>query len=253
MNKIKPLFNSLTRKGFKSPQNEDYLLLPDLKTQELLRLGYFFVLCDGVGGYNAGEIASKICSEWLMTAYYNTNLADDTQFELQRLIKQTNLKIYETAQKDIKLNRMGTTMVSLLIKDEEAFINNVGDSRIYLMSDQKLSQITEDHSPVWELYRNNLISKDDILKDPRKNLITQAMGLKKEVDPYNRIMKLPEKYIFLLCSDGLTDVTKDQEIEEVLLSCLSCQQCLERLYQLSQKHQSIDDVSMIIISNYLDQ
>ncbi|MCK4695247.1 MAG: serine/threonine-protein phosphatase [Candidatus Cloacimonetes bacterium] len=250
-------FYALSKKGSKSPRNEDNLSLPEnnnkMKAENLdyKNKGYFFTLCDGLGGHLAGEVASKLCSEWLMKDYYETDIKQDIKTWLREEIENVNKRIYELSLKNEKYTRMGTTFVSLLIKDETAYINNVGDSRLYYFRNNKLEQITDDHSIVWEYYKNNLITKDDILRSNEKHIITQAMGLEVSVKINDYDISLPDKYLFLLCSDGLTDVTFDKDIEGIIKNSKSLKECVEKLYEISQKNLSRDDVTLILVSNYL--
>ena len=147
---------------------------------------------------------------------------------------------------------MGTTLVSLLIKNEIAYVNHVGDSRRYLFDfgDNKFAQITEDHSEVWELYKNGHIEKDDIINNPRKNIITQALGSAQNIKINHYTMNLSKKCLFLLCSDGLTDVVIDNTIRNIIVNGSNLKRIAKSLYSLSQENKSKDDVTIILVSNF---
>ncbi|MBN1327512.1 MAG: serine/threonine-protein phosphatase, partial [Candidatus Cloacimonetes bacterium] len=155
------------------------------------------------------------------------------------------------AQEKSEYRGMGTTLSALLLLDRKAEIYNVGDSRIYLFSDNGLFQLTEDHSIVWEKYRQRMISKEDIITQPEKNLVTQAIGFLPSCKIFSDSIELPEKYIILICSDGLTDVIPDRKIENLLSRTKNLDNALKSLYQISQNNGSRDDVTMILISNFL--
>ena len=255
---LKNYFYALSEKGKKSPENEDNYTLPEsnqkfnLKKVGLKTKGSLFVVCDGMGGYQAGEVASELCSNWLEKDYYENAIIDNIPNWLNNEIKYLNKKLYKLSNEHKEYFGMGTTLVSLLIKNEMAYINNVGDSRLYLLNfdNNKFEQITEDHSEVWELYKLGAITKNDIISHPRKNIITQAMGIDQNVEQNSYRIKLPKKYLFLLCSDGLTDVMTDDAILEIIKQSKNLKECSESLYELSQKNYSRDDVSIVLVSNY---
>jgi len=246
-------YYALSRKGKKSPKNEDSCSLPNKykNKYDLKNKGYLFTVCDGVGGHQAGEVASSICAKLLLKNYYQHY---DNQYPMKWLENEINIlnqRIKEIPPDFPDFPGMATSLVSLLIFNETAYINNVGDSRLYLYSENTLTQITSDQSPVWKLYEKGIISKDEIITQENKNLISQAIGLGSIVEMNSYQIRLPEKFIFLLCSDGLTDVTLDQEIEDVIREMHELRTGTEELYKISQKNHSLDDVTIILVSNYL--
>lgn len=247
-------FVTFSRKGIKTKVNEDGYFVPQWDgfqfVQDVEKKGYLFVVCDGMGGHKAGNVASYYCSKWIFKEFY-----DETDHQIkdwfEEKITQINNRIYKLSEDNFKYRGMGTTLVTLLIKDNYVYISNVGDSRVYQYSENNLKQITEDHSIVWEYYDKGLITKDDIIKRHDKNIITQAIGTseKPKINFYK--MKLPEKYIYMLCTDGLTDVLIDKKIEEAFKNQKRLHQIKNTLYDLSQINNSYDDVTIVIVSNYL--
>ncbi|MBN2460396.1 MAG: serine/threonine-protein phosphatase [Candidatus Cloacimonetes bacterium] len=243
----------LSHHGFKSPSNEDSYLLPNSNPDfDLQHKGLLFTLCDGMGGHNAGEVASHFCTEWLMNEYYLKSSDTSEKTDFNTIINTINKRLYYLACDNENYYRMGTTLVTLLLSPAKNLACNVGDSRLYLFNGEQMEQITEDHSVVWELYQNKVITKDEILLHPCKNLVTNAVGLEPTTVVNCYDIKLPEKYIFLLCSDGLTDVAIDSEIEQVLKEAASLENTAAMLYRLSQLNDSQDDVTLILVSNYLN-
>jgi protein phosphatase len=244
---------SISKQGKKSEHNEDYVAIPSPKTsiESLEQNGYFFVLCDGIAGAKAGETASRICAKTLFENYYQFPLLDDFQLHILSTITSINDKIWGIANEFPQYSGMGTTLVSLLLKNNYAFLNSVGDSRAYIWNQKKLTQITEDQSPAWKSYKQGDITKDEILKCKYKNIISEAIGIKPEPEILSYHLNLNEKFIFLLCSDGLTDVCFDSEIEEIISATDSLQNGANTLYNLAIENKSIDDISIILISNYL--
>ncbi|HHE39218.1 MAG TPA: serine/threonine-protein phosphatase [Candidatus Cloacimonetes bacterium] len=247
-------YYALSRKGKKSPQNEDSCSVPNKnkKKSDIKNKGFLFTVCDGLGGHRAGEVASSICAKLFKENYYNNTENKEYGELLKDEIRNLNIRIMEVSRDFHDYYGMSTTLVSLLIHNETAYINNVGDSRLYLYSQSKLEQLTEDQSPVWKMYKKGIITKDDIIKHEKKNVISQVIGLEQDIEINSYRISLPEKYIFLLCSDGLTDVTLDKEIEDVISTTTDLKTGVERLYQLSQKNHSLDDVTIILVSNYLE-
>jgi len=251
IDKIK--FFTLSEKGKKNEHNEDAFFSPEKTDKELLKAnGYLFVVCDGVGGHQAGEIASRFCTEWFQHTFYNFEIKGEIIPFLDESIRNINRRMYHFSGRNPAYRGMATTLVNLVIKDEKAYLDSVGDSRIYLFEKDKLVQISEDHSLVWEDYKKGTFPKNMINKMPYKNIITQAIGLSSTVKINSYEITLPKKYLFLLCSDGLTDVVDDDEIENILKNAVDLKTCAHELYDLSQHKKSADDVTITLVSNYLD-
>lgn len=240
------LFSANSFQGTKTSKNQDSFAIPQEK-HDTQSKGWLFAVCDGLGGYYGSEIASQMCCQMLLDDYYSSEDITDFPLWFQDKFTQINNDVITQADK-LNYKQMSTTAVCLLIKDDKAYITNCGDSRLYLFTDGKLSQVTEDHSVVWEYYKQGYITKDEIILSSRKNLITEAIGLGPEPKVDSYIIDLPDKFIFLLCSDGLTDVATDSEIENVLHQQTELKQCLKALYNLSQAHFSRDDVTVVVVS-----
>lgn len=175
----------------------------------------FGIVCDGMGGANAGNIASEIAvktvSEYLYNSYRDNMTIDDIDKVVKNAISSANLQIFDRASKNESLKGMGTTIVVAVVKDNEAVIAHVGDSRIYLIIDQ-LNQLTKDHSIVQSLIESGKISPEDAKLHPRKNVITRALGVESEVIVDNDFINLNKNETLLLCTDGLTNFVSEDEI-----------------------------------------
>ncbi|MBN1948221.1 MAG: serine/threonine-protein phosphatase [Candidatus Cloacimonetes bacterium] len=249
-------YHALSRKGGKPGVNEDYLALPEAVEQTPAggmiskEANPLFVLCDGLGGHQAGEIASRFCCSIMKDKFNKLASEPDTQ-SLKEIISQVNRELNQLGNSESEYYKMATTLAALVITPERAIICNVGDSRIYLFSSQELQQLSEDHSVVWNYYRQHLISKDDILKHPEKHLVTQAMGLSSQVEVFTREINLPEHFVFLLCSDGMSDYVRDSEIATLIENATCLLPLSENLWDRAQSQGSYDDISVILISDYL--
>jgi serine/threonine protein phosphatase PrpC len=198
---------SLTDVGNARSNNEDYF------GSMQLRDGNLFIVCDGMGAHQAGEQASTMCVN-LIKEYFSSQATGNPSIDLYNAIIFANEQIFVAAQMNEHLKGMGTTVVTLLITQNEIHIGHVGDSRMYLFSDNHLYQLTKDHSFVQGLVDQGLISKDEMERHSRKNELTNAIGIFQQVKP--TISKSPLKAKvndkFLLCSDGLNGMISDEDI-----------------------------------------
>ena len=178
----------------------------------------FAIVCDGMGGANAGNIASEIAvktvSEYLYNSFRDNMTLTDFERTLKNAISSANLLIFNKAVKDDTLKGMGTTIVAAIVKDNDAIIAHVGDSRIYLLNDE-IKQLTKDHSIVQTLIENGEISPDDAKHHPRKNVITRALGVEAEVVADFDELTLNTNDTLLLCTDGLTNYVPEANIYEI--------------------------------------
>lgn len=175
----------------------------------------FAVVCDGMGGANAGEIASqtavKTISEYIINSYRRKITIRDFLKILKNALISANITIYDMALKDESLRGMGTTAVVAVIKGNEVAIAHVGDSRIYLVNDE-ITQLTRDHSVVQTLIESGQITAEDAAVHPRKNVITRALGVEDDVAVDTAELVLQDNETLLLCTDGLTNFVTAEDI-----------------------------------------
>lgn len=188
--------------------NEDSLIVIEPDT---------FVVADGMGGAQAGEVASRMLVEVVKVILTNMPAPWNEKI-LSQAILVANSKIFETAQQNDELSGMGTTATILSLDGDKAYFAHVGDSRLYLLRDNELRQITEDHSYVETLVRNGEITPEEARVHPMKNVLTQAVGAVVElyVDAAN--FSVNKGDMFLLCTDGLTNMVDDETIAKILQS-----------------------------------
>jgi PPM family protein phosphatase len=180
------------------------------------------VVADGMGGHLGGEIASNIAID-AMTGEFKSrpkNGNDERKDAdlLTRCIRAANKEIYRRGNMDPALKNMGTTVVAAVFHRDYIVTANVGDSRIYRLRAEELSQVSEDHSWVGELRKKNLISEEDARSHPLKNIITRALGMEPTVEVDVKWDKAKPGDIYLLCTDGLTDLVPDGEIRQAFLA-----------------------------------
>lgn len=204
---------SITDIGNERKVNEDYYYTDNQKKK-------LFIVADGMGGHNAGDVASKMAVNIVKNSCLE-KIDDSMSFdEIQQIIDQAveyaNKKIYKASKKFDELNGMGTTLLVAYLNHEEVYFVNVGDSRGYILFDDVIKQVTVDHSLVEELAMNGDISPEEVENHPQKNIITSCLGAKKEykIDYYRFPKKEGMKLI--LCTDGLTGLVSDQRIYEII-------------------------------------
>jgi len=242
-------YTAKTHPGQKYSHNEDYFLLPEpgesKKRLPTGRLGHLFLLCDGMGGGNAGEVASQMACRWIFDAFYTSRKPVPSD-----IIINTNRRLYALSKDYAEYQGMGTTLVAGLFRKKEAVFYTVGDSRVYRLRAGTLEQLSEDQSEVWELYKLGQISKDDIRTHPRNNIITRAMGVDPVMKPehINRCKSdLQKGDRFLLCSDGLSDMLADSEIAVIMNKNMSPEDTAHELVRGANENGGRDNITVVII------
>ncbi len=220
--------------------NEDSLILaPDLR---------LFGVCDGMGGHAAGEVASSIAAEVLTQEIASTT--DSSSEALRHAIAKADERVFRDQEECAQHRGMGTTVSALwLVPDRSprGWIGHVGDSRIYRHHQGELQQLTVDHSPVFRLFQSGLLSKDEMLTHPYKHLLDRALGLQPPVDVDVFPVDLEIGDVFLICTDGLTDMVVDQEIHDVLKSKELLGEIADQLVSRANQRGGIDNISLILI------
>ncbi len=240
-----------TNVGMKRSHNEDKFVVIDEDN--------LYVVADGMGGHASGEVASQMCIDTLREFFRATSADPEAtwpykmdkslNYEENRLvtsIKLANLRIFEAAQRDPKLRGMGTTVVACLVVEEGVLIAHVGDSRVYRWRDEKLVQLTEDHSLLNDYIKMKRLSEDEIAKFPHKNVIVRALGMKEAVKVDIQLDRPEPGDVYLLCSDGLAGPASDAEIEEVLRATPDLKNCASQLIQKANDNGGPDNITAVL-------
>jgi protein phosphatase len=218
-----------------------------------------YVLADGMGGYNAGEVASSIAVKTVMELVNEAcqredraAIESDTGFMRQTIvlrdaITRANKIIHQTAHSASGCEGMGTTIVACLFYDNTISVAHVGDSRLYRVRQNRLEQITMDHSLLQELVDRGFYSREEAERSTNRNYVTRALGVEVGVEVELQEVRVEPNDIFLLCSDGLPDMVDDEEIH-LTVSTFSANLDMvgQQLIQLSNEHGGKDNVSIII-------
>jgi PPM family protein phosphatase len=213
-----------------------------------------FLVADGMGGHAAGEIASQLAAGAVQEILSAGGPDSSSELLLHRAVQQANTRVYETQKLEPEYRGMGSTLAVLTLMDDRYFLANVGDSRAYLFRDGTLNQLSRDHSLVWPLYEKGLITKDAISRHPQKNLITRSIGTYPEVEVDVQSGALREGDVYLLCSDGLTDVLSDRAIVTFLSGAgKDPQEMSERLIEAANSGGGPDNITVVVVCIFPDR
>ena len=243
---------SLTDPGRVRDHNEDCIeSRPDIG---------LFVLADGMGGYNAGEVASgmatSLISDGLEEAWNPRDVARMGRDESKRLserliteqIARANNAIYTTSQNNPECAGMGTTLVVTLFYDNFLTVAHIGDSRLYRLRGESMEQVTRDHSLLQEQLDSGLITPEEAKLSQNKNLVTRALGIDPTVEPEIHVYETQPDDTYLLCSDGLSDMVEDEEIRLTLITLKSNPNLtVQQLVQAANDNGGRDNISAMLI------
>lgn len=211
-----------------------------------------FIVADGMGGHNAGEVASKmainIASEYIKSSFHHVEFND---FKVHRIIREAieiaNRKVYQHSLLQKECDGMGTTITSAIILNNKIYIGHIGDSRAYLLTDSEFNQITEDHTLVSELVKNGSITETEAKNHPKRNIITKALGTDSNIEPDLLNLEINNNNILILCSDGLTNVVDDNELENTFRNSKDLQKGCDYLVELANNRGGYDNITIIAI------
>ena len=228
--------------------NEDYFYIsfPDDQVQ-------LFILADGMGGYQGGEIASKLAvsaaKSYIMSNYENTNKEEKEGLAdlVKNALQYANMIVYEKAEAMPELSNMGTTMDICIIYQSKAFIAHVGDSRVYRLRKEFFKKITKDHSYVQKLVDEGKITKEESEVHPKKNMLMKAVGCNAYVEPDVLIKGFLKGDVILMCSDGLTNMVSEEEICKIIME--NPTDATKLLVQKANDNGGRDNITAIIIRN----
>jgi serine/threonine protein phosphatase PrpC len=239
---------NLTDIGKKRKHNEDYYGFFRLGEDEFLA-----IVADGMGGHASGEIASRMAVEIIQEVYSKERAEQEVLDSLKSAFEVANFSILQKSLEQDQLNGMGTTATVLVIKEDQTFVGHMGDSRAYLFRDGAVNQLTKDHSMVNRMVEQGLLSKEEAEHHPQRNVIYKALGVNRDAD-LELIGPLPVYLndIFLLCSDGLTNLVTDEEMLKIVKK-ESPQKACEKLIQLANQRGGDDNITIQILKMVKEQ
>ena len=240
---------SVTDVGQKRRENQDYVFASE---QPIGNLPNLFVVADGMGGHNAGDFASR-CAVSVMVESVKKDMSFNPIKIIRHAIETANEQVGILAELDPGKSGMGTTLVAVTVVGYYAYIANVGDSRLYVSDSHGLIQITRDHSWIAELVRRGELSKEEAMDHPGKNIITRAVGTAPEVNIDFFDVELEEGNKILMCSDGLSNMVRDDVMQEILQASENIEESAEKMVQQANENGGKDNISVIIIEPFTDE
>ncbi len=232
-----------TDKGRKRSTNQDSIYISETPVGPLPNL---FIVADGMGGHAAGDFASRYAISVVIDFIRKSTVRSPISLLRRALVFASN-ELYKEAEKDKDKMGMGTTMVVAVLVENELYVANIGDSRLYIINDD-IKQITMDHSLVEELIRNGQLERNKGRNHPEKNIITRAMGSRDEAMPDFFQITVEEGDKILLCSDGLSNMVEDDEIKDIISDNTKLEDSVSSLINRANYYGGNDNISAIIIS-----
>ena len=224
--------------------NQDYVFSCQEPVGNLPNL---FIVADGMGGHQAGDFASSYSVKKFIESV-SLSLQKNPHKIFQDAIRYANKELIEKSRSNPELNGMGTTMVALCSLGDKAYVANVGDSRLYLLEEEQLTQITVDHSLVQEMIRFGELTKETARIHPDKNIITRAVGAGKDIKADFFEFTLSDKSVLLMCSDGLSNMVDDQGIASLMKSAETPEKIGKKLIDTANKNGGKDNIAVIVIN-----
>lgn len=226
--------------GLKRALNEDYAAYYEDADFKI------YVVADGMGGHNAGEVASKMAAERIVD-YIKCNFSKVDEKELITIaIEEVNREIFNFSMTSDKLNGMGTTVTACLITRRNIYVANVGDSSCIGIKDGVIKKITKDHSLVQELIDSGTISEREAVNHPKKNIITRALGTSFSVCVDVFDVMNGEYEVLLLCSDGLTNELTKEEILEIIMNEENYDDMVKKLVDMAKEKGGRDNITVLL-------
>ncbi len=225
--------------------NEDYVnWFTNSSKQPLM------ILCDGMGGHRAGDVASEMAVSHMGQAWKETTFSSPESVSVWLLdaVQKVNKLIFQKSLDFVDLDGMGTTLIAATYLNGQLVIAHVGDSRAYLYRDFQFKQLTEDHSLVHELVKSGELTDEEARNHPQRNYITRAIGVKEKIQVDLTSMPILSGDLLLLCTDGLSSVLSDEDLKKVLKNWKSIDEKVTEFIDLANEAGGPDNISVLIAS-----
>ena len=235
------MYFGLTNVGNVRKRNEDYIVQYDFNDKV-----HLYIVLDGVGGNNSGDVASKVTGQKVLEYLKNNmDINNISEAIIKEAVQYANREIYNLSNTNREYRGMGTTISLLLLDGTDAYFVSVGDSRIYSIN-EGIVQITEDDTYINALLKDNIINNEEAKNHPQKHMLVNAIGIGKNLNcsVYKREVKKMDK--FLLCTDGLTNMLDDKEIFSIITKSKKEKIC-ESLILMANKRGGTDNISVIYV------
>lgn len=239
-------FYAITDIGRKRELNEDYIYTSG---QPIGALPNLFIVADGMGGHKAGDYASMHTVDRFVEVIRELGEEHGVQDAINEAVTAANEYIYQRSRENSNLSGMGTTLVLASCIGNEAIVANIGDSRLYLVNDA-MTQITRDHSLVEEMVTLGGIDREMARNHPDKNIITRAVGVKEKVAADFFEVDLTKGDKLLLCSDGLTNMLRDEEIYQIIQENKELEQAAKALIDAANENGGRDNIAVVLVEPF---
>ena len=240
---------SITDIGKRRKLNQDYVYTSEMPVGHLANL---FLVADGMGGHNAGDYASRYTIETIVDEISKSN-DESPVFVLEKAIKRANSLIRQKSEEETELNGMGTTVVAATIEGNKLCVANVGDSRLYIINNREIRQITRDHSLVEEMVRMGGLKREMARNHPDKNIITRAIGALDDVEVDFFEVRLNKGDTILMCSDGLSNMIEDEEIRMIMQGQRDIVEKAESLVKAANNNGGKDNIAVVLVEPFADE
>ena len=239
-------FYSMTDRGRKRELNEDYIYASG---DPIGGLDNLFAVADGMGGHLGGDYASEHTVKRLGQVISSLPESDELQSILSTAISEANAYVHARSMEESSLSGMGSTLVLATVKDNQAIVANIGDSRLYLIRENEMIQVTKDHSYVEEMVSLGELDRDAARNHPDKNIITRAIGVKDTVlaDFFTVSLQMGDR--LLLCSDGLTNMLQDHEILSIVQR-FALEDAVKELIRCANDHGGRDNIAAVLVEPF---
>lgn len=240
-------FYAITDIGRKRELNEDYIYTSG---QPIGALPNLFIVADGMGGHKAGDYASMHTVDRFVEVIRELGEEHGVQDAINEAVTAANAYIYQRSRENSNLSGMGTTLVLASCIGNEAIVANIGDSRLYLVNDDAMTQITRDHSLVEEMVTLGGIDREMARNHPDKNIIARAVGVKEKVAADFFEVDLTKGDKLLLCSDGLTNMLRDEEIYQIIQNNKELEQAAKALVDAANENGGRDNIAVVLVEPF---
>lgn len=242
-------FYAITDTGRVRQSNQDFVFASDSRVGTLTNL---YIVADGMGGHNAGEVASEYAIKTALSAVRASTVRDPEEV-LVSAVSKANRAVFLRQRSETSMQGMGTTFVAATIDDGVLHVVNVGDSRLYIISGGRITQLTRDHSVVEEMVRRGFLTEEDASHHRLKHKITRAVGVEEQVEVDTFRQELAGDEILLMCTDGLTNMVPDPTISKVLSSGGSLKERTDKLLHLANENGGVDNITILTIEPFAEE
>jgi serine/threonine protein phosphatase PrpC len=245
-NKAKISSYSFTHIGKVREDNEDSLRLCNPEDEFTATNGYLYCIADGMGGYALGSKASSLAVETFFDTFYDSDGATIIQ-KIKAGIQNANLSVYQTSQK-LGVGRMGTTLTAINLVGNSLYIGHVGDTRAYLIRNNKATCLTRDHTQVGELVRMKVLTKDKVRRHSQRSVLNKCLGFNLFIQPDIFKQTVQNNDVIIMCSDGVWAVIEDDEFAELTESTRDAKDLSKNIGELALERDHDDNLSVIVVN-----